>query len=228
MLHVLYRLCDGDRKRGERPLGFSKRKCLNSFLDSCGSGIFANIEYIIDGESPDWLMIEPLRTSKAGSAQSFWFAYNLAITYPKEDWVYFAEDDYMYAPEAITKLWHCIQTIPTDFISLYDHPDRYKSLPEHNLTDGKNDIYWDGMHHWRTIPSNTMTFAARVSSLIAGKALFDEWTNRDGFTVSWELFPRLLGLKGNSSHKMKMIGAIPSLATHCEIDNLAPGWKEQE
>jgi hypothetical protein len=208
----------------KRPAGYSKDNCLNGFLKACR---FMEGQYsfhiLCDGNIPDWLLYVPLiQLNNVGNAQSFWTAYNEALKQPDSDWIYFAEDDYVYLPNAMAELELAIQNLGVDFITLYDHPGRYEYLPEHNLTDGKNTIKRSGSRHWRSSPSTTMTFAASVKALRACYEVFDEWTNRDGYTVSWELFPRLQGLRGERDYGFRLMGPMPSLATHCVIGYLSP------
>ena len=222
MLHIIYRLCIKDSKIDCRPTWYSKEKCFYNLQREISRISDYDFRVYVDGDFPDWLDTNKYlcaKTTKTGNAQSFWEAFLTAINLPKEHHVYFIEDDYVHAENSIVKLVDAIKSIELDFFTLYDHPDRYKNLPEHNL--GETVVYKSNTHHWRTVPSTTMTFAARVSSLVEGYDLFNEWCNRDGNTVSWELFPRLLGLKGESSYRMSLIGAIPSLATHCENEHLA-------
>jgi hypothetical protein len=207
-----------------RPVGYSKQYCFNNFLKACAD-VVPNINIICDGKCPAWVWLteEPyMQFENVGNAQSFWRTYNEALKHQDDDWIYFAEDDYIYLPNAMKELQLAIQNLGVDFITLYDHPGRYEHLPEHNLTDGKNTIKLSGSRHWRSSPSTTMTFAASVKALRACHDLFDEWTNRSGFTVSWELFPRVQGLKGDKDYGFRLMGPIPSLATHCVTGYLSP------
>ena len=222
-LTVLYRLCNKDKPEG-RPPWYTKERCYSNFLD-----VYRLYPYekdfvlIVDGEIPSWLKdIPTFKLEGVGNGRSFWHAYNVALSSHHDDeWVYFCEDDYMHHSDALSHLHDCAIEISTDYITLYDHPDRYdKEMAAHNLTDGRNDIFLSRAHHWRTVPSTTMTFGARVGALRAGYDLFKEWTDRES-TVSWELFPRLLGLM-ESGLRQTLLGAIPSLATHCEAKYLAP------
>jgi hypothetical protein len=227
-LHILYRLKEEDAHPEKRPLGFSKENCMSRFMQTVlRCHFYPGVTFVVDGNIPGWMRelsrYCPSFTAQLdniGNGRSFWAAYEMAIQYPEDDWVYFVEDDYMHDKDALEHLYWCIQDVRADFITLYDHPDRYKDLPEHNLTHGKDTIYVSRSHHWRTVPSTTMTFAASVRALAQSQPLFEEWTNRDS-TVSWELFPRLVGLRGHG-YRFVLVGAIPTLATHCEVEHLAP------
>jgi hypothetical protein len=225
-LHIYYRLC---AKEGnvERPKWYSKKGCYLSLLGSMSFGDSESLRVFVDGENPQWhtesidtVHIEPRADSESGKSASFWTCYLSAIEQPEDDWVYFVEDDYLHLPSSLSKLLHCIEDVKPDLVSLYDHPDRYRDLPVHNLTNGKNDIFISRDHHWRTIPSTCMTFACSVRILKSEQEKFEKWKH-----VDFELFPDLLGLK-SGERKYLMVGAIPSLATHCQSGYIAPFWRE--
>jgi len=216
MIHVLYRLLAGENKR-ERPEWYSKHNCFSSLLANIGQGI--DLRIFLNGGECDWLpdFVHTTRVNIPVISESFLLVYHEALLFPRWDWVYFCEDDYLHVPGALFKLQNCIEDVKPDLVSLYDHPDRYRDLPEHNYTQGKNDIFISRNHHWRTIPSTCMTFGASVKVLRENQDLFEKWTY-----VDFELFPRLLGFKEDRPNKYLMVGAIPSLATHCQTDYLAP------
>ena len=222
-LHILYRLCDKENPTVKRPDWYSKVRCYVSLSrrlrDTPASLANVDTTIILDGAMPSWMENPPriIALTEGGKDKSMLQCYQEALGYQDEDWVYFVEDDYMHEWDALPKLLHCIEDVKPDLVSLYDHPDRYKDLPEHNLTQGHNDIYVSRDHHWRTIPSTCMTFACSVRVLKDNRELFEEWKH-----VDFELFPRLLGLKGDRPKHYLMVGAIPSLATHCQEGYLAP------
>ena len=217
MIHILYRLLVGENKKG-RPEWYSKKACFHSVYQAMTGGMTLKV-YLNKGPC-GWLhddvIVENIDTRDM--AETCLLVYHEAVKFPSTDWVYFCEDDYMHLPDSFAKLQHCIEDVKPDLISLYDHPDRYINLPEHNLTNGKNDIFVSRDHHWRTIPSTGMTFAASVKCLKENQDLLEEWTY-----IDFELFPRILGLRGGERlNKYLMVGAIPGLATHCEDGYLSP------
>jgi hypothetical protein len=224
-LHIYYRLC---AKEGnvERPKWYSKKECYGSFVEALFEVSKKDVSFdlSVDGDIPTWT--SPFSdncttvTFDVGKSQSFWAVYQRSLQWPDDDWAYFVEDDYLHLPDSLFKLRHCIEDVKPDLVSLYDHPDRYRDLPEHNLTTGRNDIYTSRDHHWRTIPSTCMTFACSVRVLKSEQEKFEKWKH-----VDFELFPDLLGLK-SGERKYLMVGAIPSLATHCQSGYIAPFWRE--
>ena len=215
MIHILYRLITTENNQ-KRPRGYSKQACFSSLIQAMSHGITLKV-YLNRGPC-DWLYdteVENIDTKDM--SETALLVYHEALKFPDADWVYFCEDDYVHEPDALVKMMHCIKDVKPDLISLYDHPDRYRDLPEHNFTQGKNDIFISRDHHWRTIPSTCMTFGASVKVLRENQDLFEKWTY-----IDFELFPRILGFKEPRPNKYLMVGAIPSLATHYQTGYLAP------
>lgn len=212
MIHCIYRLYAGENTR-ERPAWYSKKLCFYSLWGSVDIRVFLNhgdVDWLPDGINVTKVDIEDINDSCR-------LVLHEALQFPDSDWIYFCEDDYLHIPGAIKKLQHCIEDVKPDIVSLYDHPDRYIDLPEHNFTNGKNDIYVSRDHHWRTIPSTCMTFGISVKALRENADIFEEWGYLD-----YEIWEHLLGFKGERPNKYLMVGAIPSLATHAEEGFLSP------
>jgi len=224
VIHILYRLLTGENKKG-RPEWYSKQRCFFSLFNNVAEGM--DLRVFLNGGDCDWLPHEAnvAKVNIPEMSDSCLMVYNEAVQLPEDDWVYFCEDDYIHVSGALLKLQHCIEDVKPDLISLYDHPDRYRDLPQHNLTNGKNDIFVSRDHHWRTVPSTCMTFGASVRVLKENGDLFREWTY-----IDFELFPHILGLRGGERpKKYLMVGAIPALATHCELGYTSPvvDWNKQ-
>jgi hypothetical protein len=224
VIHVLYRLTTTENTQ-DRPVWYSKRDCFRSLVAAMTTGKTTGmtLKVFLHKGPCEWLydtVVQEIDTKDM--AETCVLVYHEAIKLPDEDWVYFSEDDYMHKPDSLVKLQHCIEDVKPDIISLYDHPDRYRDRPEHNFTNGKNDIYISRDHHWRTIPSTCMTYGISVKCLKENQDLFEEHKH-----VDFNLFPAILGYKGERPNKYLMVGAIPSLATHCMTEHLAPFWSNQ-
>lgn len=129
----------------------------------------------------------------------------------EDDDIYlFQECDYLYTPYAGAKMVEACKEF--DFISPYDHPDKYKEgmIP-------KNIEYMkvDG-HMWRSTDSTTSTFMARGEMVKKEMDLFRSY--------GWDDHARWidLGTKGYT-----LWTPLPSLATHMVEDYMAPevDWK---
>lgn len=133
--------------------------------------------------------------------------------YVKDDDVYlFQECDYLYLPNAGRAMMNAVKYF--DFISPYDHPDKYKEgmIP-------KNIEYKTILNQkWRTTDSTTSTFMARGEMMKKELELFKSFGWIDH--LRWID----LGIKG-----YKLWTPIPSLATHMVEAYMAPNidWRSE-
>lgn len=231
MLYIFYRAC-ADESAKWRPPFYSKYLCLRNFLMAFRRIGGAHFHLIHDGEPREeifqmvkWVgSIETL--PQVGNSATFWRALDLALNVPADALIYFVEDDYLHLPEALVKLAECRGALDVDYITLYDHPVRYMPNypPGRDLPLRKDEIYISGTHHWRTVESSCMTFAATASVLREDAWIFDEHVRQKDIPQDRELFRHLQGLGPyeDSPKPRTLIGPIPSLATHLEEPWLAP------
>lgn len=125
------------------------------------------------------------------------------------DLIYVLENDYLHIknwPHALQEL--VSSNIDFDYLSLYDHKDKY-FLPMYENLESK--IYFSG-HHWRTTPSTCGTFLTRFSTLI------------DDLEVIKKSGGDFYFFKALREQKQRvLITPIPGLSTHCMNDYLSPG-----
>jgi len=233
----MYRACSGECME-IRPAFFSKLRCLKNFLWVLRQVTSASFCLIYDGELREDFrtLVEPIGEidvlSNVGNSGSFWHAFQKALTFPDSDIIYFVEDDYLHCLEAIVKLVECFEDVPTDYVTLYDHPMRYRlnCQPDGDWPLNENGIYVSRSHHWRTVESTCMTFAARTKVLREDRLIFEMHTCRTCKPADRELFRHLQGLGKYSqlSPQRRLVGPMPSLATHCHKLWLAPivDWKK--
>lgn len=231
MLRVIYRTC-GIENHKPRPPYYSKINCLKNFIFSHRRVRGAEFCLLFDGEPSKEVktLVEPIGRvevlNRIGNAASFLFAIAGAQKFDAHELVYFVEDDYLHVPEALVKLMECVQCAQADYFTLYDHPVRYfpDSNPNADWHSESNRILITKSHHWRTVESTCMTFAARAGTLVQDSAIFLQHMKPGRSPEDRELFRHLQGLgKYRSDSPMRvLIGPVPSLATHCEEPWLAP------
>jgi glycosyltransferase involved in cell wall biosynthesis len=123
-----------------------------------------------------------------------------------EEIIYVCEDDYLHIPNAISVLKSIFDAKFTGFFVPYDYPDRY--------TTDKNkycELHNTPVGHVRTVPSGTLTMAARGKTcatfkydlLRAGVFADDSWT--------WKAFAQATA-----------ISPIPGVATHLQEYCITP------
>ena len=228
MLLVLCRSVGGDKSSG-RPLFHSKIRCLHSLNRALQlSGITYEVEYLNDTVIPGDRLSVMEKTGRVtslgglGNSGSYRYALSRAVQ-STSDWVYFAEDDYLYCDDAFGVMWESLKAIPKcDYITLYDHPDRYTRSDD--AAGGRSHLAWAAGRHWRTVESTCMTFAARRNALAR-----DAWAHRLGTFPRTprdrEIWRLTLGLGKYcwKFPKRRLWSPMPSLATHMAASCMAYG-----
>ena len=182
-----------------------------------------------------------------GNLATFGKQIDLLLAQTTTDIIMFAEDDYVYRRNELTKAIGLMKNYPAiDFVSPYDHLDSYL-LPIH--TQHQYEIIVAEGLHWRTSTSTCLTFLTRKTTLLRTEKIFRSyckgnwdsslWFSLTKFNVSnpgsmFLLFSDLFLFKtivkswlyGWSQilfgKKYKLWQPIPSIATHMERTSLAP------
>lgn len=142
--------------------------------------------------------------SQSGINETMLKAYAIAQDY--DDYILFAECDYLYREDIGTKYLNALQEL--DIVSPYDHLNFYLDKNLHSefckikLIDG---------YHYRSTERNTMTWGCHSSIIKENYEIFKKYGYLDG-DVWYELRDR----------GRKMWVPIPSMATHMVKDFLAP------
>lgn len=191
------------------PLGKDKlsivKACFESFKRAIDTDITLTI--IADNLPPEYLTVFDGYTvipGNHGNIETFHQQLDLVCTLPNEDKVLLAEDDYIWAPNSLSKIKRSLDEF--ELMSPYDHPghyieERFKNQPRRlRLIDGQ--VYRDA-------PSNTLTFACRAYVIKQNIYLIKSFGVRDH-----ELFQTLA---------KDLWLPVPSLATHTVEGLLAPG-----
>lgn len=204
-----------------RPEWFDKWQCLKNFTT-----VFAeqDITIVADGVADDvweqlttqYPTLDLQRTKFGHNAGSFLYSLEQAVNLPDETLVYFVEDDYVHHEGADLILEQGLMISP--YATLYDHPNKYWD-PE---VKKPCLLLKSETCHWRTTPSTTMTFGARVGFLKADKVEFYRWCNGDdNWTHDTQLFEKISSTRG-------LISPVPGYSTHCDqwvVDSLID-WQD--
>ena len=200
-----------NRKQNIRPEWFSYEKCYRSIKN-------ANVDLIIllDGTKENHHfqfdkednIIEYIGGSDASS-----LLYCLktieSFSLQDEDIIYIVEDDYLHKPDWENIMVEAFETFDVDYVSLYDHPDKY-FLPMYN--DLQSKILHTKSIHWRTTPSCCNTYAAKWKTFKKHwnthiKYCLPEYTH-DGYDHT-----KFLDLWKQGSN---LISCLPGYSTHCD------------
>ena len=249
-LHIIYRISDKSLPKNKLP-NAGKKECLLNTIKEFGK---ENLYILADNcsqETLDWLYSLSIKIEEThnGNAGTCYYIFDKLIhNYDKDDYLYLLEDDYLHLPNSKQILLEGLQI--ADYVTLYDHPDMYKiHSPNFLVHDGlpKCSIFLTKSKHWRESISTTMTFAAKVQTLIEDSEIWKQFCNHSiphdfhaflnvlgqdnldeakrlialGFT---EFAETLINNHFNNKIKRLLISPIPSLSTHTDLyeDNLAP------
>lgn len=255
-LAVAYRIYPGVSKT---PAFFSTDKlklsemCLRSFRRALG-GLKVKIWVLLDGCPPGYEELfrrvfgseelEILSLNKIGNLATFALQLDLLTNQTEAPFVYFAEDDYFYLPDALEKIVAFMREHKdVDFVSPYDHPDSYytSSRLERHLVRPFGDRYW------RTASSTCLTFLTSRQNLLRTRSTFRTYSRGNwdcpvwlSLTQKYELAnPRVhwhnlfrLVIWGKTlrwgyrallfDRRYRLWVPLPTLATHMESPCLSP------
>ncbi|WP_156771027.1 hypothetical protein [Synechococcus sp. CC9902] len=154
--------------------------------------------------------------TKLGNCGSFRLAVKLAMAslHPASIY-YFVEDDHLHLPDQKKFLIEGLKHF--DFVSLYDHPDKYFDPGYQQL---RRRIVWTSMGHFAESPSTVMTFACSAETLKrASPILLDE--RLTGSDLKIPLDHSMFIALGEAGFSLGT--ALPGRSTHCEQNFLSPG-----
>ena len=160
-------------------------------------------------------------TSIKSGAGTFNYALDMALKFDKNDVVYFLENDYIHKTNSDVILLEGINA-GGDYISLYDHPDKYipSSRGGNQFIDDDGGeitkVYLTKSSHWKITNSTTMTFASKVNTLMEDEDILRKWTNMGSYPRDFDMFIELRN-KGKV-----LLTSIPGYSTHGESAWLSP------
>lgn len=198
----------------KRPEWFDKKKIWDNFKKTTNPEI-CDVTIIYDthfGDSSESFFDETdniVKINCGTEASSFLEMLNIIQRgdHNEDDIIYMLEDDYLHLPG-----WTNIMIeglgLETDYISLYDHLDKYQYYP-----DLLSKIYVSESCHWRTVPSTCNTYACRFSTLIRDIDIhkFYSINHHNGISSDHSKFINL----GNIGRRL--ITPMPGYSTHCDL-----------
>lgn len=134
--------------------------------------------------------------------------------YLNNELIYILENDYIHAPNWIENVANLFEgNIDFDYISLYDHADKYLGRPgfSEKYKNLKSRIFATSSCHWRTAPSSCASFLVHPGIFFSDYFL---WQSR---LTDRRIYAILKILKGRV-----LLTPIPGLSTHCMSDYLSP------
>lgn len=135
--------------------------------------------------------LELIHTAGAGNLATFQRQLDILSTQTDAELVYFAEDDYLYRPDAFPSMVRFMQeNADAEFITPYDHHDHY-THPIHRQPGMTRNA--EGML-WKTVVSTTLTFLTRRSTLLETKPVFETYCKGNTDCSMWILLTRTFSI----------------------------------
>lgn len=210
--YIIYRMAEKANKNNKnKPEYIDNVNCLLN-LTNCG---ISKEQIIIFGDN----LIESKKFARFncgtfyevvnhGNSNSFLEVLNFALNNLNKDAiVYFVEDDYLHRPDFIEIIREGLSR--ADYVSLYDHPDKYYYEPAATL-------FYTKSTHWKYTSSTTMTFATKVDTLNFDHKIFTKYIENTVNPPDYDLWNFL------TKNGRKLATPIPGFATHGETQWLSP------
>jgi hypothetical protein len=256
-LAVAYRVYPGVSK-APFIYGDSKEKLAGLAAASFASalvGVKAKIWILLDACPDDYVKmfsdifrgydLEIIRLSKTGNYGTFGLQLDILLKQEDSDWIYFAEDDYLYVEGAMRRALDFAHISP-GFVTLYDHSDNY-NLKIHRR---KASVAVHGDQYWRSAQSTCMTFLTSKKVLMKTEQIFRSYCKRNYDVSIWLAITKCSIFRLHNAfdkdpsrrfwliaylklwyfgwtdiffrRRLKLLNPMPSLATHMEKTGLAP------
>lgn len=225
---IFYRISDNGYKK-EKPKYINNESCLKNALKTfpdCQFHIIADnvsegtINMIMDAVRENNTDYVIHHTSIGNGAGTFNIALDEALKLPPQEIVYFLENDYLHQPNSFKIMMEGFNELGAQFISLYDHPDKYLDPSKGGnpyCQGGAEDtrVYLTKNCHWKISNSTTMTFAAKVSTLKRVEPILRKYTSGT-HPNDFQMFIELRQINE------LLITPIPGYSTHGETKWLSP------
>lgn len=221
-MRVFYRISDASNTSKIKFSHATKKHCLENFLQHFPAEIINIYADKVHSDTLNWLNTlgcNIVETNCKSNSDSFLNVLNQAILLPKDETVYFVEDDYLHLPKSRQVLLEGIDR--AHYVSLYDHRDKYIPASMGGNPFIEDDaaeltkVFVTNTTHWKLTNSTTMTFASKVSTLQEDSEIWNKYisgTHPHDFQCFLELRD-----KGRT-----LATPIPGYSTHCEPMWAAP------
>ena len=217
-MKIIYRISDTGYNK-VKPSYIGNENCLRN-----ATKIFNQVEWLVIADntsSPTDEMIlkyqsNITKVNIGHGAGTFNLALDEALKLDDKEVVYFLENDYLHKSNSLKILLEGIN-IGADYVSLYDHPDKY-IYGANPFVEGGGEytkVFLSESCHWKLTNSTTMTFASKVKTLRKTENVLREYT-QGSYPRDFDMFVHLY----NSAHYL--VTPIPGYSTHGETAWLTP------
>lgn len=215
-LKIIYKICD--KRLNTYYKDITKLDCLSNFISIFGT---KDIIVLADNCSKDMIQtlsnfkLQDIREYKLGNAGIIAKSINIALSFPDYYNIYTVEDDYLHHPDSLKIIKEGLEI--SDFVTLYDHPDKYLSSGPNPLVSNGGEIgriLLTNSCHWKETNSTTMTFATTVKTLRETQETMNKYL-KTSIGQDYPLWRDILKSK-------TLISSIPGYSTHCHEPWITP------
>lgn len=236
----IYRLSDGHNKEKQKPEYAGKEDCLRVFTREFSNDnliLFAdNVKEETFDMAKKYVKEKNIYLTNFGNTGTFlasWqMAYTIAQNVSDDTIFYLVEDDYIHRRGAKDILVEAFRDLNADYVTLYDHNDKYQDTSDdrfywgHDKVDedingirtpgviyGKgheSKVYVSKSTHWRTVGSTTMTWATTAKNVKEDFEEMNKLHTGKHLPMGGDTF-RMLKEKGKD-----LISCLPGYSAHAE------------
>jgi len=223
-MQIIYRISDTGYNK-VKPDYVNNENCLNNALFIFNKANWRIIADNVNDETKEFLSSKSKtveHVSVGHGAGTFNLALDYALTLPDNEIVYFLENDYLHKPKSDKVLEEGFK-LGSDYVSLYDHPDKYLDGGNPFVEGGGEitKVFLSNSCHWKLTNSTTMTFAAKIKTLREDEKILRKYTSGE-HPYDFQMFLELRNI-GRT-----LITPIPGYSTHGETTWLTPliNWND--
>lgn len=202
---------------------FSRKLCYQNLMDTWQESKHVHFTFFLDRanaasekhflkEQNRFPVIE-ITAGTEGRSFLYMLDYVLKQKYTPDTLIYFLEDDYLHKPHWEKVLREGFSISCADYVTLYDHKDKYALCAYPDLTAY---LFHTQTCHWRTTPSTTNTYAMRFETLQKDSLLHREFSSNREISADHDKFCAL------SQLGRVLISSVPGWSTHAEPAYASP------
>lgn len=210
--------------KNNRPKYFSREGCFNNLLNTSDSNTELTVCFDGNLSECDHFLNKNIYKNKFNLFQkkggndgvSFlnMIEYVNTLTFDDNDIIYFLEDDYFHNIGWTNILREGFESIAVDYITLYDHNDKYW-YPMYEQLMSK--VLCTKNAHWKSIPNTTNTYACLAKTFKRDYHIHKMYCDLNkGYTRDFDKFNHL------TNEGKPLISSIPGYSTHCEMEYMSP------
>lgn len=224
-IHVFVRHTSNEHGKF-RPDWFSAEKCFENLLSVFDKD--AKITVVFDGDSTDHFVskfpyVDIVHTEGGVDSKSFTKLLDHVLSrddIKDDDIVYFVEDDYIHRHNSVKILRDIFKSSNADYVSLYDHPDKYIPGYFQRFAQGFiTHVVCTDKCHWKTTPSTTNTYAMKFSTLKRDREVHYKYCDFDKVGKVTQDHVKFCELWNSGK---SLVTPIPGYSTHVENGMLSP------